>query len=146
MFLNHIISWGMVAMLSSLTMTTGSVDRNSTSSQNNNPASVEEVTEGCATNFVCPLGTEPFYYNHNDYSSLNVQDVTKWTPGYNPVGDCIGDEVACLICVGSDFVEGEGANMNLKETLLLETFPTGIEQVKVIGSNDPFFDFSNQDL
>lgn len=143
MFLNHIISWGMVAMLSSLTMTTGSVDRNSTSSQNNNPASVEEVNEGCAANFVCPLGTEPFYYDHLDFEESNVEDVTKWKFGYAPNNDCGGIIRACLICVDVDFIEE--SEMTINTNFVIETEPTLPNVVRVTSSpSTSNFDFQNK--
>lgn len=148
MILNHIISWGMAAMLTSLTMTTGSVDRNSTSSQNNIPASVEVVTEGCAAN-ICPLGTEPFYYDKDNYAYtlLNVTSVSNWLPGYNPDGDCNGEEVACLICVSHDYIDFVDDNMALNSNLVILAEEIITNQTKVTGStNDPLFDYRNENL
>lgn len=140
MTLISFVNFGIVAM-TGLLLNMGSVGN---STMNQTVASDEAVeSKGCAASFVCPLGTQPFYYNHNDYSESNVEDVTRWAPGYNPNFECDDGPKACLICVSQNFLEGEGASMHIKSNLEILTF-TIDGNTSVSGANDPLFDFANK--
>lgn len=135
MFLNHIISWGMVAMLSSLTMTTGSVDRNSTLSQNNNPASVEEATEGCAAEF----NTDDlirFKYIGTLYDKTSVELESNWERDLAETRSCDNFNVyPCVIYVDPTYVNSSD---ELDPSIQLQASSgTSSSVFHIVGSNDP---------
>lgn len=152
MFLNHIISWGMAAMLTSLTMTTGSVDSNSTLSQNNNPAPVEEATEGCATHFGKRTDLM-FKYILDDYDQHLVEDLDNWEyigefGDVDPECNQNADERACVISVSEDDVIGTFPNFQLNPNIRLssQAKPASTIVYHIIGAtNVNSFDYYNEE-
>lgn len=145
MFLNHIISWSMVAMLSSLTMTTGSVDRNSTLSQNNNPASVEEANEGCAANFG-KNNLIQFKYVGPNFSKAQVEEESNWELD-NSINTCDNNNVyACVIFVDPTYVTSSGGLDPLIDLQASTSLPPTSEIYHIVDSEDSSMEIHNNQI